>query len=48
MEDGLDRVVSLPTEASAAEERMLGADLVQEMVARRERGEGVMLLPVEN
>ena len=41
MEDGLDRVVSLPTESSAAEERMLGADLVQEMVARRERGEGV-------
>ena len=40
MEEGLDRVVSLPTEAGVAEERMLGADLVREMVARKERGEG--------
>lgn len=40
MEEGLDRVVSLPTEAGLAEERMLGADLVREMVARKERGEG--------
>jgi hypothetical protein len=37
MEEGLDRVVSLPTEAGLAEERMLGADLVREMVARKER-----------
>jgi transposase len=41
MEEGMDRVVSLPTEAVSAEERMLGADLVREMVARKERGEGV-------
>ena len=40
MEEGLDRVVSQPTEAGLAEERMLGADLVREMVARKERGEG--------
>jgi len=36
-----ERVVSSPTEARPAEERMLRADLVQEMVARKERGEGV-------
>jgi transposase len=41
MEEGVDRVVSLPTEAGVAEERMLGVDLVREMVARRERGEGI-------
>jgi transposase len=41
MEEGLERVVSLSNPAGSAEERMLGADLVQEMVARRERGEGV-------
>jgi len=41
MEERLNRVVSLPTEAGAAEERMLGADLVREVVARKERGEGV-------
>jgi transposase len=41
MEEGLDRVASSPNEAGSAEERMLGADLVREMVARRERGEGV-------
>ena len=40
MEEGLDRVASPPTEAGAAEGRMLRADLVREMVARRERGEG--------
>ena len=40
MEEGLDRVVSLPTEAGLAEERMLAADLVREIVARKERGEG--------
>ncbi len=40
MEERLNRVVSPPTEAGAAEERMLRADLVREMVARKERGEG--------
>ena len=40
MEDRLNRVVSPPTEVGAAEERMLRADLVREMVARKERGEG--------
>jgi transposase len=40
MEERMDRVVSLPTEAGLAEERMLGADLVREIVARKERGEG--------
>ncbi len=40
MEERLNRVVSLPTKAGAAEERMLGADLVREIVARKERGEG--------
>ncbi len=34
MEEGLDRVDSLPTEAGLAEERMLGADLVREMMQR--------------
>ncbi len=41
MEERLDRVVSPPSEARSAEERMLRADLVREMVARKERGEGV-------
>src|SRR5271169_4765200 len=41
MEEGLERVVSQPTEAGLAEERMLGAELVREMVARQARGEGV-------
>jgi transposase len=41
MEERLDRVVSLPREAGSAEERMLRGDLVREMVARKERGEGV-------
>jgi hypothetical protein len=36
-----ERVVSLPTEARSAEERMLRVELVQEIVARKERGEGV-------
>ena len=40
MEERLNRVVSPPTEVGAAEERMLRADLVREMVARKERGEG--------
>ena len=39
MKEGLDRVVSLPTGTGAPAEQMLGADLVQEMVARKERGE---------
>jgi transposase len=41
MEERLDQVVSPPTPAGAAEERMLRADLVREMVARAQRGEGV-------
>ena len=40
MEDQVDRVVSSSTPAGAAEERMLRADLVREMVARAHRGEG--------
>ena len=36
-----ERVVSSPTEAQLAEERMLRAELVQEIVARKERGEGI-------
>ena len=40
MEEQLDQVVSPPTPAGAAEERMLRADLVREMVARAQRGEG--------
>jgi hypothetical protein len=39
MEEGLERVVSLPTEVGLAEERMLGAELAREMVARQERGD---------
>ena len=41
MEERLDRVVSLPRESDSAEERMLRGDLVREIVARKERGEGV-------
>ncbi|HEX8811633.1 MAG TPA: helix-turn-helix domain-containing protein [Terracidiphilus sp.] len=41
MEERLDRIVSLPTPTGAVEERMLAADLVREIVARRGRGEGV-------
>src|SRR6516225_476501 len=40
MEEQSDRVVSSSTPAGAAEERMLRADLVREMVARAQRGEG--------
>ena len=40
MQERLNRVVSLPTEAGLGEERMLGAELVREMVARKDRGEG--------
>jgi len=40
MEEQSDQVVSLPTPAGAAEERMLRADLVREMVARAQRAEG--------
>ena len=36
-----ERVVSSPTETRSAEERMLRAELVQEIVARKERGEGI-------
>ena len=41
MEERLDRVVSQPREPGSAEERMLRGDLVREIVARKERGEGV-------
>jgi len=41
MEDEQEQVVSSPTEKRSAEERMLRADLVREIVARSERGEGV-------
>jgi DNA invertase Pin-like site-specific DNA recombinase len=40
MEEQLDRVVSSSTPTGAMEERMLRADLVGEMVARAQRGEG--------
>jgi hypothetical protein len=41
MEDEREQVVSSPTELRSAEERMLGTELVREMVARRERCEGI-------
>ncbi|HUN58111.1 MAG TPA: hypothetical protein VMU41_08345 [Candidatus Binataceae bacterium] len=41
MEEEREQVVSSPTEVRSAEERMLEVDLVQEMVARQERGEGI-------
>ena len=41
MEEARDRIVSLSTASGAAEERMLGADLVSEMVARKDRGAGI-------
>jgi transposase len=41
MEEARDRIVSLPREAGAVEERMLGTELVREIMARKERGEGV-------
>ena len=41
MEEARDRIVSLSTASGAAEERMLGADLVSEMVARKDRAQGL-------
>jgi transposase len=41
MEERLVRVVSQPRESDSAEEQMLRGDLVREIVARKERGEGV-------
>ena len=41
MDERLDQVVSLPRELDSAEERILRGDLVREIVARKERGEGV-------
>src|SRR5579864_3403927 len=41
MEERLDRIVSSPREPGLAEERMLRGDLVREIVARKERGEGI-------
>ena len=41
MEEARDRIVSLSTASGAAGERMLGADLVGEMVARKDRGAGI-------
>jgi transposase/ribosomal protein S19 len=47
MEAEQDRVVSLPAESGSAEERMLRVDLVREIMARKERGEGVKLIARE-
>lgn len=41
MEERLDRVVSLSRATGSAEEGMLRGDLVREIIARKERGEGV-------
>lgn len=41
MKDEANRIISPPTEAGQAEERMLRADLVREIVARSARGEGI-------
>jgi transposase-like protein len=41
MDEGSDRVTSLPKQTGSVEERMLGTDLVREIVARKERGEGI-------
>ena len=41
MEQVRDGVVSPLNESGSAEERMLGVEMVREMVARRERGQGV-------
>jgi hypothetical protein len=41
MDERLDGVVSLSSESVSVEERMLKGDLVREMVARKERGEGI-------
>jgi DNA invertase Pin-like site-specific DNA recombinase len=42
-----ERVVSSPTEVRLAEERMLQAELVQEIVARKERSEGIKAIARE-
>src|SRR5215467_8397032 len=41
MEEGEDQIVSPSTETGGTEERMLGAGLVREIIARKERGEGI-------
>jgi transposase len=41
MEEEQNRVISLSTEAGLAEEGMVGQELVREMIARRERGDGM-------
>jgi transposase len=41
MDEAGKQISSLSTEMGSAEERMLEAELVREMVARKERGEGV-------
>jgi transposase len=41
MDDGREQVVSSPAGLRSAEERMPGTELVREMAARRERGEGI-------
>jgi transposase len=41
MEEEGKRVVFPSSETGSAEERMLGAELVREMVARKQRGEGL-------
>ena len=41
MEEEQKRVISLSTEVGLTEERMLGQELVREMIARRERGDGI-------
>jgi len=41
MEEEQKRIISLSTEVGLAEERMLGQELVREMIARRERGDGI-------
>ena len=47
MEEGRDRIVSLPVASGAAEERVIGADLVSEMAARKDRGAGIKLIARE-
>jgi transposase len=41
MDEGSDRVASPPNQAGSAKEQMLREDLVREIVARKERGEGI-------
>ena len=41
MEEEEKRVVSPSTEVGLAEEGMVGQELVREMIARRERGDGI-------